>query len=173
VLLGPEAQEGAFVRLESAADYRFLHFATHGLVDESYPDRSSLALSVPVDETEDGHLRAREIHRMQLQADLVVLSACETALGRVVRGEGVLGLARAFLFAGAESVVASLWEVADISTADFMTHLYRSMVRESKTPAEAILEARAALRNSRDFAHPYFWGAFVLLGPAGSDGQGN
>jgi len=168
VLVGAEAQESAVARLESATDYRFIHMATHGLADESYPDRSCLVLAAPDTDVEDGYLQAREIYGMALRADLVVLSACDTGLGRIARGEGVLGLTRAFLFAGARSVVASLWEVADESTSAHMRHFYQAMVTQNKTPGEALQQARAAIRCEPRFSHPYFWGAFVLLGPAGN-----
>ncbi len=94
-----------------------LHFATHGLIDEEKPDLSSLVLTSRKDSGEDGFLQAKEIFRLKLNADLIVLSACQTGLGKLIRGEGMVGLTRAFMYAGTPSVVVSLWSVSDMSTA--------------------------------------------------------
>lgn len=165
LLVGEAAREKRLRAGGFLAGYRWVHFATHGLVDERRPERSSLALSFPQDASEDGFLQASEIYGLDLHADLVVLSACETGLGKAVRGEGVLGLPRAFLFAGAHSVVVSMWSVSDRSTSEYMQELYRQMVRHGKTPAEAMRRARSALRSSSEFAHPFYWAPFVLIGP--------
>jgi CHAT domain-containing protein/tetratricopeptide (TPR) repeat protein len=166
VLVGEEASEVTLSRPGYLSPYRVLHFATHGLVDERRPEKSSLALAFPRDPSEDGYLQASEIYHLQLNADLVVLSACETALGRMVRGEGVLGLPRAFLYAGASSVVVSLWSVSDRSTSELMGGFYEEMIEEGKSPGEALGEAKARLLESESFAHPFYWAPFVMIGPA-------
>lgn len=155
------------------AQYRWLHFATHGTVDDRHPDLSGLVLSL-VDESgrpREGLLRAHEIHRLRLGADLVVLSACETALGREVRGEGLYGLARGFLYAGAPRVVASLWSVRDEATAQLMSRFYAAMIRDGLTPSAALRRAQASLQAEPRWASPYYWAGFVLQGdwqePAG------
>jgi CHAT domain-containing protein len=165
LLLGEAARESALTG-PSLARYRILHFATHGLVDERRPERSALALSHPRGPGEDGYLQVSEICRLPLQADLVVLSACETGLGKMVRGEGVLGLPRAFFFAGSSAVVVSLWSVSDRSTAELMSVFYRELVAGRASPAEALARAKEALRTSEAFAHPFYWAPFILIGPA-------
>jgi CHAT domain-containing protein len=165
VLLGADAREGTVSAPDFLGRFRLLHFATHGLVDERRPERSSLALSFPADPSEDGYLQAAEIYRLRLQADLVTLSACETGLGRMVRGEGVLGLPRAFFFAGTPRVIVSLWSVSDRSTADLMVGLYRQLLQEGAAPAVALGRAKRTLREGVEFAHPFYWAPFVLMGP--------
>jgi CHAT domain-containing protein/tetratricopeptide (TPR) repeat protein len=167
LLRGAAARERTLVEPGYLQRYRILHFATHGLVDARRPERSSLALAFPQDPSEDGALQASEIYQLRLDADVVVLSACETGLGQNVRGEGVLGLPRAFLFAGASSVVVSLWSVADRSTSEFMQAFYRDLVQRRLPPAAALAEARRALRRDARFAHPFYWAPFVVIGPAG------
>ena len=147
-------------------DYRIVHFATHGLLDSRRPELSGIVLSLvdrhgrPV----DGFLRMGEIYNLQLPVELVVLSACQTALGKEVRGEGLVGLTRGFMYAGAPRVVASLWKVDDAATAELMSHFYRAMLKESKTPASALREAQSRVRTQRRFASPYYWAAFTLQG---------
>lgn len=149
---------------------RYVHFATHGTIDTEHPQLSSLVLSL-MDRNgrpdRDGYLRLHDIYGLDLHdADLVVLSACETALGREVRGEGLVGLTRGFLYAGAERVVASLWRVQDVATADLMQRFYRGLLEEGCTPADALrraqLETRRSNQGSRAF--PYYWAGFVLQG---------
>jgi CHAT domain-containing protein len=148
------------------SQYRVLHFATHGQVDSRYPALSSLVFSqfdragVP----RDGHLRLHDIYNLKLNADLVVLSACETALGRSVRGEGLIGLAQGFMYAGARGLVASLWQVPDRATAELMTHFYRHLFVDGLSPGAALRQAQLAIAASRRWRDPYFWGAFVLVG---------
>ncbi|MEM7305546.1 MAG: CHAT domain-containing tetratricopeptide repeat protein [Planctomycetota bacterium] len=179
-LVGEGATERALFALD-LDEYRVLHFATHALVDDERPDRSALVLSqldlpdrigaaLKGERIDDGLLKADEIAReLRLDADLVVLSACETALGREVAGEGYLGLADAFLRAGTRGVAASLWSVDDRATALFMERFYTAW-RAGATKADALRTARAALREHRDgagsrpFAHPGTWAAFVLIG---------
>ena len=165
------AREDSIRHARSLFSSRFLHFATHGVVDSLVPERSHLVLAADStaaarrDPANDGMLGVGEIERLSLAADLAVLSACETGLGRVVRGEGVMGLARAFLAAGARSVVVSLWSVEDRSTAAMMDGFYRGFMADGESVGQALRDARKKLRDSPDFAHPFFWSPFVLVGP--------
>src|SRR5262249_29455127 len=148
------------------SDYRYIHFATHGLLDTERPNLSALVLS-QVDakgQPQDGFLRVGVIYNTRLSADLVVLSACQTGLGKEVRGEGLMGLTRAFFYAGAPRVVVSLWNVNDRATAELMAAFYRGMLREGKRPAEALREAQAEMRRDKRWASPYYWAAFVQHG---------
>jgi len=112
----------------------------------------------------DGYLRPRDVYGLDLDAELVVLSGCRTALGREVRGEGLLGLTRGFLYAGAARVVASLWWVDDRATAELMARFYRGLWAERRRPADALRRARLALAAERRFRDPFYWGPFVLQG---------
>ena len=146
--------------------YRIVHFATHGLLDSEHPDLSGLVLSL-VDEKGapvDGFLRMHEIYNLHLPADLVVLSACQTALGREIRGEGLVGVTRGFMYAGARSVVASLWQVDDESTAELMKRFYRGMLKENRRPADALRAAQLELSRNPRWAAPFYWAGFVLQG---------
>jgi|GEM_PF-233754 len=165
VLTGVAANRDAVVSANLGA-YRFVHFATHGFVDSRYPALSGLALS-RLDEhgaQRDGFLRLDDIHALDLNADVVVLSACETALGREIRGEGLLGLTHAFMHAGARSTVASLWQVPDRATAELMSRFYAGMLEQGLRPAEALRAAQLEIASERRWRDPYFWGAFVLMG---------
>lgn len=148
------------------APYRIVHFATHGLIDARTPELSGLMLSrVGADgKPKEGFLSLADVYNLQLGADLVVLSGCETALGREVRGEGLVGLTRGFLYAGAARVAASLWRVQDRATAELMGRFYRAMLQEGKSPAAALREAQLAIRSDRRWRAPYYWAAFVLQG---------
>ena len=154
------------VRRAPLDQYRFLHFATHGVIDSAHPERSSLIFSQydaqgqPV----EGALRLPDIYNLRLNADCVVLSACDTALGREIRGEGLIGFTRAFLDAGSRRVLASLWSIDDKATARLMGRFYRSMLAEGNSPAVALQKAQIEmLRNERSRA-PYFWAGFSLQG---------
>ncbi|HWP41786.1 MAG TPA: CHAT domain-containing tetratricopeptide repeat protein, partial [Blastocatellia bacterium] len=133
--------------------YRIIHFATHGLVSQQRPARSALVLASGDGDGEDGFLQAREIYGLSLASDLVVLSACQTALGRVLAGEGVEGLARAFFYAGAKSVVASLWDVRDEATAKFMEVFYRHL-SEGEPKAEALRKAKLEMIRDEETSSP-------------------
>src|SRR6185503_19719157 len=127
--------------------YRMVHFSTHGLLDSRHPELSGLVLSL-VDEAgrpQEGFLRWHEIYTLRLNADLVVLSACQTGLGREVRGEGLIGLVRGFMYAGAPRVMASMWEVDDAATAELMKLFYRGVLIEKLTPAVALRAAQIKL----------------------------
>lgn len=167
VYLGAGADEDA-VKQATLAQYRYVHFATHGALDEDIPARSGLLLGRGPASAEDGLLQTREVLRLRLNADLVTLSACSTGLGRLVDGEGVLGLTRAFLYAGARSVVVSLWNVNDAATAELMRAFYQGLSR-GLPKARALQAAKLRLANgaNRLWRHPYYWSAFVLIGEPG------
>jgi CHAT domain-containing protein/tetratricopeptide (TPR) repeat protein len=148
------------------AGYRIVHFATHGLLDAERPSLSGLVLSM-VDEhgkPQDGYVRLHDIYNMRLDADLVVLSACQTALGKAIKGEGLVGLTRAFMYAGAPRVVASLWEVDDLATAELMKRFYAGMLQRHLSPAAALRAAQMALSHDYRWAAPYYWAGFTIQG---------
>ena len=147
-------------------NYRYVHFATHGYIDSERPDLSAIVLSL-VDEqgkSQDGFLHAQEIYNLNLPAELVVLSACETGLGKEIKGEGLVGLTQGFMYAGARRVVVSLWNVNDKATAELMARFYRGMLRENKTPAAALRTAQVEMSRQKQWQSPYYWAAFVLQG---------
>lgn len=164
-LVGAEAGEGAVKGADLGA-YRYVHFATHGYFDEVVPGRSGLVLGQGRDE--DGFLQAREIIGMKLNADVVTLSACQSGLGKLLDGEGVVGLSRAFLYAGAQGMVVSLWNVNDAATAELMKTFYAGM-RAGLGGAEALRRAKVSMAQggNRAWRHPYFWAPFVFVGDAG------
>ena len=147
-------------------DYRFLHFATHGVINQEVSSLSSLVLSVvdAAGRPRDGFVMLPDVYDMTLNADVVVLSGCQTALGKDVRGEGPIGLARAFMYGGAPRVVASLWQVDDLATAELMKRFYRGMLVDGLTPAAALHAAQRELAGTRRWRSPYFWAPFVLQG---------
>jgi CHAT domain-containing protein/tetratricopeptide (TPR) repeat protein len=148
------------------ARYRVVHFATHALVDNIHPEFSGLVLSLVDQKGEpmDGFLGLQDIYNLDLSADLVVLSACQTALGKEINGEGMIGLTRGFMYAGASSVVATLWKVNDFATAKLMAHFYKAIERDGMTPAQALRHAQLALWNEQPLAAPYYWAGFILQG---------
>jgi CHAT domain-containing protein len=151
---------------QALADYRFVHFATHGIVNQEVPSLSSLVLSL-VDragKARDGSVMLPDVYDMTLNADVVVLSGCQTALGKDIRGEGPIGLARAFMYAGATRVVASLWHVDDLATAELMKRFYRGMLAGKLTPAAALRAAQLEMAGTPRWRSPYYWAAFVLQG---------
>ena len=162
ILLGADANE-AKIKSLPLNDFRTLHFATHGLIDEERPQFSSIYLN-PGTADEDGFLTMREVFDLKLNSDLVVLSACKTGLGRNVRGEGVMGLARAFFCAGTSSVVVSLWSVDDSSTAQFMTAFYSARKIRNMSKSAALKMARATMIKDKTYSHPYYWSPFILIG---------
>jgi CHAT domain-containing protein len=146
--------------------YRYVHFATHGYLDTVRPGLSAIVLSL-VDEKgqpQDGFLRTHDVYNLKLPAELVVLSACETGLGKNVKGEGLVGLTRGFMYAGARRVIVSLWNVNDKATADLMRELYRGMLRSNKTPAASLREAQIQMFRREQWRSPYYWAAFVIQG---------
>jgi tetratricopeptide (TPR) repeat protein len=164
VRLGEEASEEALKSLDLRS-YGFLHFATHGWIDEEFPARSGLILASRDDGPEDGVLRRSEILTMQLGSSLVVLSSCRSGFGRQVRGEGILGLARAFFYAGARATVVSLWNVKDRSTTELMEAFYGSILR-GEPAGSALRSAKLALLRSPrpELSHPSRWAPFILIG---------
>jgi len=146
--------------------YRYVHFATHGLLDSERPGLSALVLSMVDAEgkPQDGFLRANDIYNLKLPAELVVLSACQTGLGKDIKGEGLVGLTRGFMYAGAARVVVSLWSVNDKATADLMTKFYEKMLKQGERPAAALRAAQVEMWKQKQWQSPYYWGAFVLQG---------
>jgi CHAT domain-containing protein len=146
--------------------YRIVHFATHGLLNSQHPELSGLVLSL-VDQkgqVRDGFLRLHDIYNLNLDVDMVVLSACRTALGKEVNGEGLIGLTRGFMYAGASRVVASLWDVKDEATAELMRRFYQKMFKEARPPAAALREAQISMLKENRWESPYYWAAFTLQG---------
>ncbi|NEO28709.1 MAG: CHAT domain-containing protein, partial [Kamptonema sp. SIO4C4] len=145
--------------------YQMVHLATHGCIQDN-PLLSSLALSLYSEQGEklDGLLRLQDIFNLQLNAELVVLSACQTAVGEDVRGEGVIGLTRGFMYAGAERVVVSLWSVNDLATSRLMGDYYQQMLEEELDPLAALREAQLKMWESEQWTAPYYWAAFTLQG---------
>ena len=164
ILTGGEASEAALKRNIAGNPSRLVHIAAHGLVDPVTPAASSIALSAAPGDGEDGFLHTLEILALPVESRLVVLSACETATGRVSRGEGVVGLSRAFLGAGAEAVVSSLWAVPDESTSELMRYFYRYMTEKKRPAHEAVNEARKRLLSSGEYSHPFHWASFIVIG---------
>jgi CHAT domain-containing protein/Tfp pilus assembly protein PilF len=151
---------------DELSNYRIVHFATHSLLNSEHPELSGLVLSL-VDEQgrpQDGFLRMHEIFNLRLPAELVVLSACQTGLGKKLNGEGLVGLTRGFMYAGAARVVASLWDVNDVATAELMKRFYRHMLQDGMRPAAALRAAQIEMWKRPQWQSPFYWGAFVLQG---------
>jgi CHAT domain-containing protein len=150
----------------TVAQYKIVHFATHGFLNNEHPDLSGIVLTMTNRDGSkaNGFIPVRDIYKLNLSADLVVLSACETALGKDVRGEGLFGLTRGFMASGSRSVVASLWKVDDRSTAVLMAHFYKAMLQDGLTPAAALRSAKESVRSESGWRAPYFWAGFVLQG---------
>ena len=152
----------ATVTTTDLTKYKYIHFATHGLTDEDHPDRSCLILAQTPDSTNDNLLTGSEMYGLNLEADLVVLSACQTGKGQLRQGEGVIGLTRGLLYAGARNIIVSQWNVNDASTAELMTRFYTYLLNGQSN--------RAALRNAKlellsgPYACPHYWAPFVLVG---------
>jgi len=146
--------------------YRIVHFATHSVLNNEHPELSGVVLSLvdPKGRQQNGFLRLYDVYNLRLGADLVVLSACQTALGGEIRGEGLIGLTRGFLYAGAPRVVASLWEVDDRTSAELMKRFYEAMLLRKERPAAALRAAQSALWKTKGWEAPYYWAAFTLQG---------
>ena len=147
-------------------EFQIVHFATHGFLDNEHPELSGIVLTM-VDRNgvaKDGVMTLHDIYSLDLSAELAVLSACQTALGKEVRGEGLVGLTHSFMSAGAKSVVASLWKVDDRATAVLMEDFYRSMLQEGMTPAAALRAAKLKMMRDKQWSAPYYWAGFVLQG---------
>lgn len=162
--LGTEAHEQN-VKAARLDQFRYVHFAAHGVVDENFPARSGIVLSATANSLDDGVLQMSEVMRLKFNANLVTLSACRTGLGKLLNGEGMLGLTRAFLYAGAESVAVSLWDVNDMATASLMKSFYQNL-QKGLPKDQALRQAKLTMLKStqRTWQHPYYWAPFVLIG---------
>ncbi|MEG5233902.1 CHAT domain-containing protein [Microcoleus sp. AT9b-C3] len=151
---------------QNLSQYKIIHFATHGLANSTNPELSGIILSL-VDEKGNplnGFLRLTDIFNLKLAADLVVLSACQTGMGPIVQGEGMVGLTRGFMYAGAQRVVVSLWSVDDEGTATLMSSFYQAMLQKGLTPAAALRAAQLEMLKQEEWRSPYYWAAFTLQG---------
>ena len=154
-----------YVLKDGLARFRLLHFATHGMVDSRHPEMSGLVLSL-IDRRgrkQDGYLRLGDIYKLKLSADLVVLSSCDSALGKDLESEGIIGLPRGFLYAGAKSVIASLWKVDDVATARLMSSLY-ARIQKGENPSSALRGAQLEMMHNKLWSEPYYWAGFVMQG---------
>jgi len=163
-LLRERASEDQFKK-QNLKDYKIVHFATHSVIDNQNPIRSSILLSLDDDPQEDGFLQMREIYNLSLNSDLVTLSSCQTGLGELIKGEGIEGINRAFFYAGASSVLMSLWPVNDQATYQLMERFY-SHLHSSESIANALRKAKLELSSSQLLSHPYYWAGFVISGKA-------
>ena len=147
-------------------NYRYLHFATHGYLDSEHPQLSAIVLSLvdPQGNPVPGFLRASDIYNLKLPADLIVLSACQTGLGKEIRGEGIVGLTRGFMYAGAARVDVSLWSVNDKATEQLMAIFYEKLLKQGMSPSASLRQAQVEMFKSRQWSNPYYWAAFVQQG---------
>jgi CHAT domain-containing protein len=148
------------------SQFRIVHVVTHGILDDDHPELSGLFLSL-VDANgrpQNGFVALADVYRMRAPVDLVVLSACRTALGQELQGEGLIGLTRGFMYAGASSVLASLWKVDDAATAELMKHFYTNLLRDGLTPPAALRAAQNHIRSQSQWQSPYYWAGFTLQG---------
>ena len=164
VYTGEKATETSLKQAD-LADYKIIHFATHGLIDNRNPARSSIVLSLRDQSSEDGFLQMREVFDLKMDADLVTLSACQTGLGQFIEGEGIEGINRAFFFAGASSVLMSLWAVNDQASYQFMQRFYTHL-RSSDSIVDALRQSKIEMINSEALSHPFYWAGFVVSGKA-------
>jgi len=148
------------------SQYRIVHFATHGILNSTHPELSGVVLSLFDDKgmPQNGFLRLHDIFNLNLPAELIVLSACETGLGKEIKGEGLVGLTRGFMYAGSPRVVVSLWSVDDEATSELMTKFYQKMLQDKLNPAAALRSAQIEMLKNDKFAPPYYWAAFTLQG---------
>ena len=151
---------------QSVGEYQIVHFATHGFLDTEHPELSAMVLSM-VDQNgahRNGVMPLNEIYNLDLAAELTVLSACQTALGTDIKGEGLIGLTHGFLSAGSKSVVASLWKVDDRATAALMSYFYQAMLQEKLPPSAALRAAKLKMKQDKQWSAPYYWAGFVFQG---------
>ncbi len=148
------------VSSDKVAKSNIIHFATHGIVNETYPERSQICLTTK--DGSEGSLFTGDIYNLKFEADLVVLSACETGLGKLSKGEGIIGLTRAIIYSGANNMVVSLWSVADNSTSQLMVSFY-SNVLKGQEYSQALANAKRTMISDNKYAHPYYWAPFVLI----------
>jgi len=147
------------------AEYKIIHFATHSIIDDKIPARSSIVLLLDDDPNEDGFLQMREIYNLKLNSDLVTLSACETGLGEFIHGEGIVGLNRAFFYAGTSAVLMSLWAVNDQASYQLMERFYRHL-KSSESIMDALRNVKLEMIDSNVLSHPYYWAGFIASGKA-------
>ncbi len=158
-----QATEEALKNLQ-LSDYKYIHFATHGFVNTQNPALSGIMFYKRGENQEDGILHSSEVYNLKLNADLVVLSACETGLGKVIRGEGIVGLSRSFLYAGAKNMMVSLWKVNDNATKELVVDFYHKLEKgKNVSKAEALRKAKLHFLKSKKYAMPYFWNGFILI----------
>ncbi len=150
------------VKSNDLKNFSYLHFATHGVVDENDPEQSRIFLNTNNDE--DGNLFAGEIYNLDLNAKLAVLSACQTGLGKLSKGEGVIGLSRALIYAGSKNLIVSFWSVADESTALLMTDFYKFHLQQKMSFRKALQQSKIKMMKEGKFNSPYYWAPFVLIG---------
>jgi CHAT domain-containing protein len=148
------------------AKFRIIHFATHGLLNSEQPELSGLVFSMVNEQgsPQNGFLGLQDIFNLDLTADLVVLSGCETGLGKQITGEGLVGMTRGFMFAGATQVVASLWNVSDAATARLMARFYKAVEKNGMRPAAALRAAQVEMWRQKRWRSPYYWAAFQIQG---------
>lgn len=152
----------AIIKSGDLKKYDYLHFATHGIVDENNPELSRIFLNTT--DHEDGHLFASEIYNLDLDAQLTVLSACQTGLGKLSKGEGVIGLSRALVYAGSENLVVTFWSVADESTAELMTDFYKDHLQQKQSFRTALQQSKIKMIREGKYSSPYYWAPFVMIG---------
>ena len=162
--LNVNAQE-TNIKSETAKNYDIMHLATHGTVNQTQPELSRVYFANSTD-SEDGNLNAGEIYAMQTNWDLIVMSACQTGLGELTKGEGIIGLTRAWIYAGVRNIQSSYWTVSDESTSLLMQEFYKNLLQNPQNPdyAKALRLAKLKIIENEQFANPYYWGAFVLIG---------
>ncbi len=165
-----DAASEEFIKSEAIKKYDYLHIATHGFVNSEKPELSGIILSDNKAGGNDGVLYTGEIYNLELNADLVVLSACETGLGKVMKGEGIIGLSRALLYAGTNNIIVSLWKVSDISTSKLMIDFYDNFLQGKYNNdlrfkyAQYLQQAKLKMIKENKFGHPFFWSPFILVG---------
>ncbi|NOZ36319.1 MAG: CHAT domain-containing protein [Chlorobi bacterium] len=154
----------SFIKHTNLKKYKYIHIATHGIVNIAEPKLSAL-IFYPEKGKNDGILYSGEIYNLELNADLVVLSACETGIGKISKSEGVIGLSRALLYAGAKNIIVSLWKVSDVSTTELMVDFYKNLIINKENKTEALYQAKKKMiEKGGNYAHPFFWSPFVLIG---------
>ncbi|MBE9115125.1 tetratricopeptide repeat protein [Lusitaniella coriacea LEGE 07157] len=155
-----------FVTQSDLSQYQIIHFATHGILNSTSPELSGIVLSLFNEQgnPQNGFLRLHDVFNLNLPAELVVLSACQTGLGQQVKGEGLVGLTRGFMYAGAPRVLVSLWNVHDAATAEMMKRFYRLLLQEKLTAPAALRQAQLEMQTQTRWKHPYYWAAFTLQG---------
>jgi CHAT domain-containing protein len=162
IFVGDTATEAAFKKLP-LEKYQYIHLATHAFTSEKEPYQSGILFSASNKSQEDGTLHAAEIYNLQLNAELITLSACNTGIGTLARGEGMISLSRAFQYAGAQNLLVSLWSVSDRSTADLIINFY-NQIKEGKSMPAALQKSKLKLISDGTYAHPKYWAPFIFIG---------